>query len=400
MTEQLQIVRVLVGVVAAAVIAALALAGPAGAASRGLEADSAGTVFIKLDKSAAKSLRESKVRIGGTGGAETSRRSLRLPISSGTVGSAALLSNTGGLKLTAKAKGKKRSVRLGGLRTVIADGRGYMTARYRGEQITLASIGEVGSAPYDPLTGRVAVADAPVRFDRATAITLADRLGVKKLRSKLGTIAIDATVAPAPAKQSEATVRPRPATAVDVIGGTLTWRARTSWVDYLHAAGTQGGTSTSAGATDGPAEVIPPSSDARVYQYDFPFSGGWFDAASDTANVEFGGTVTYFKKIQPFNIDLDTSDPVIELGGAAPKMIATLNGRGNNSDQVNRRAVTVDLNQGAVTPVVTSGPGTSTYTWTAVPGRNPDGAASWPIAGYYQPGDAWGSVSVSLTVAQ
>lgn len=376
----------------------VALSGSAAAAGGSVERDTAGAVRIKLDKSAARSLRREGVELLATGAANSRGRSLKIPVGGGTAGSTAQLNNRGGLKLRTLSGGK-RVARLRSLRTVIAGGRGYVTARYRGQQVTLLRIGAVGEVPYDPLSGAVAVAEAPVRFERSTAATLAGRLRVGRLRSRLGKLGIEADVTPAPAEQAEAPLRPRPGTAVDIVSASLSWRARVSWIDYLHAAGEQGGTRTSGGATDRPAEVIPPSTQPRVYQYDFPFASGWFDAASDTANVGFGGTVTFYKLIQPFGIDLDTSNLEVELGGPAPRAIATLNGRGNNADQQNRRAVVVDLDQAAVSPDVVSGPGGTTYTWTDIPGSVPDGNTAWPIAGYYQPGDEWGSMTVSLTVA-
>lgn len=390
--------RLIVAIAAAAV---LALSGHIAVAPARAEAGAAGVVKIKLDKRAAKSLREARIELAATGSASAHRRTLRIPVGGGTVGSTAQLANEGGLKLRSRGgrDGRKRVARLRSLRTVIAAGRGYVTARYRGQQLTLLRIGAVGEVPFDPLTGAVAVAKAPVRFERSTAATLADRLGVKRLRSRLGRLRVEADVTPAPAEQAEPPLRPRPPSAVDVVSASLSWRTRVSWIDYLHAAGDQGGTRTSGGAGDRPAEVIPPSSQPRVYQFDFPFASGWFDAASDTATVGFGGTVTFYKLIQPFELDLDTSDLEIELGGAAPRAIARLNGRGNNADQQNRRAVVVDLEQSAVTPQVSSGPGGTTYTWTEIPGVVPDGSTAWPIAGYYLPGDEWGSMTVSLTVA-
>ncbi len=379
---------------------ALALAAGLALAATASAATGAGAVRIKLDKRAAKSLHEAGIELAATGSASSHGRALRIPVGGGTVGSTAQLANRGGLQLRAGATGARRRVaRLRSLRTVIAAGRGYVTARYRGQQLTLLRIGAVGEVPFDPLTGAVAVAKAPVRFERSTAATLADRLGIKRLRARLGTVRIEADVTAAPAEQAEPPLRPRPGTAVDITSATLSWRARVSWIDYLHAAGEQGGTRTSGGATDRPAEVIPPSTQPRVYQYDFPFAAGWIDAASGTANVGFSGTVTYYKLIQPFGIDLDTSNLEIELGGPEPRAIATLNGRGNNADQQNRRAVVVDLDQSAVIPVVTSGPDGTTYTWTDIPGIVPDGNTAWPIAGYYQPGGEWGSMTVSLTVA-
>jgi len=386
----------------ALVLAAALSAGVAGAAERGL-GPRAGKTTIDLERKAARSLRKDGVKIVTTGAADSRGKQLRLPVWGGSTASTAMLDNAGGLKLVHVPKrgerGKRRVVRLTSLRTVIADGSGYVTAHLHGQQVTLLRLGAVGEAPFDPLTGHVTVAGAPVKFERSTASELADRLGVERIRARLGSMSIDATVTPAPSEQTEAPVRPRPASAVDVVSATLTWRARVSWVDYLHAAGDQGGTRSSNGAVDGPAEVIPPSTDSRVYQWDFPFASGWYDAASDTATVGFNGTVTFFKLIQPFNIDLDSSKPEIELGGAEPRAIFTLDGRGNNTDQRDRRAVVVDLDQAAVSPVVTSGPGGTTYTWTGIPGLVPDGATAWPIAGYYQPGSTWGSLDVSFTVA-
>ena len=206
-----------------------------------------------------------------------------------------------------------------------------------------------------------------------------------------------ATLDPATISDDEPPVRIRPETAVDVTDADLTWRARTSWIDYLHAAGEQGGAAGKDGAIDGPAEVIPPSSDARVYQWDFPFADGWYDPVTGEATVDFGGTVNYFKLIDPFNIDLDVTSPEVELGGEDPRMIGVLNGREASSDQQNRRAVVVDLDQAAA-PDVASGPGGTTYTYAGIPGYNPDGTTAWPIAAFYQPGDPWGSVSISFTV--
>ena len=110
------------------------------------------------------------------------------------------------------------------------------------------------------------------------------------------------------------------------------------------------------------------------------------------------GTVNYCKKIDPFQIDLDASSPEVELGGPSPRMIATLNGRRANADQQNRRAVIVDLDQDAVTPDITNGPGGTTYTYDEIPALVPGGSETWPIAGFYLAGDQWGSISVSFTV--
>jgi hypothetical protein len=321
-------------------------------------------------------------------------------VTGGEAGGVAKLDVRGALRVTSRARGERHSVRAQIVGAVVSTGRAYVTAAIGGHQMTLFVLDRPGPTPFDPLSGRVAVSGSPVRLANLTRDVLRDRLDRPRLRSRLGSAALRATVDAAPVESSSPPVRERPATAVDIAAGELTWRARESWVDYLHAAGEQGGTRTSNGAADGPAETIPPSSGARVYEFSFPFEDGWYDAASGAANIEFGGTVTYFKLIQPFNIDLDASDPEIELGGPAPRAIMRMDGRGNNADQSNRRAVVVDLDQDTVTPSVSTGPGGTTYAYEGIPGLNPAGATAWPIAGYYRPGDPWGGISVSFTVPE
>jgi hypothetical protein len=295
-------------------------------------------------------------------------------------------------------KGRK-TARLRRLKAVIGESRSFLAGRIDGKQYTLFELTGVGEQPFDPLTGDVGLEGARAQMTGLIRGVLKDALHSVRLPRRFGAVAVAASLTPVPAEETEAIARTRPATAVDITGAELTWRARPSWVDYLHdAPDGLGGAKAIAPATDGPLETIPPSQEARVYEFGLPFAGGWYDAASGTATVEAGGGVNYFKLIDPFQIDLDAIDPIVELGGAQPRMLATLNGRRNNADQQDRLAVIVALD-GSVAPAVTDdGPAGTSYSYGPIPATTPSGSDTWPIAGFYSPGTDWGTVTVSFTV--
>lgn len=358
----------------------------------------AGSIDVALSKDSRKDLRKAGVTVAAEAG-ETRPR-LRIGVSGGQVTKVAQAELEGGIVFASKPGKRERTAKARDLAAIIAPGRSQVTGRIGGAYMTVLVLRGTPENPFDPLTGEVGFDGARASLTNRAVGALRDRLRSPRLRAELGTGAMRATLEPAPVTVDEAPVRPRPATAVDVTSAELTWRARTSWVDYLHAAGAQGGAVGKDGAVDGPAEVIPPSNDARVYQWDFPFADGWYDPVSGEATVSFDGAVNYFKLVDPFDIDLDATAPEVELGGAEPRMISVLNGREGNSDQQNRRAVVVDLDQDAVTPEVTGDGGGTTYTYDEIPGLSPAGTIAWPIAAFYQPGDAWGSVSISFTVPE
>ena len=361
---------------------AVALLAPAAASA------DAGKTVLKLDAGAWKSLGEAGVKLGG------GERRVELPIRGGEAGGVARLEYSGGLAF--RAGNKRVSAR--GLEGTLSSHGSQITGRIGGTQYTLITLAGVEEGDYDPLTGEVAVDDARARLDGNARTELQRRLGGARLPAKLGTARIRAALEPASVPEESPPLLQRPAGAIDIASAELTWRARESWVDYLHAAGEQGGTSVSDGATNGPAEVIPPSSQARVYEFGYPFSQGWFDPATGFAGAYFTGTVNFHKLIDPFQIDLDVKGAEIELTGETSRAIFTLQGRRNNSDQRDRRAVAVDLDPAAVTPTVTSSAGATTYTYERIPATVPDGPTAWPIASFYTAGSPWGSVSISFTV--
>jgi hypothetical protein len=347
---------------------------------------------IELSAAAGDDLRDAGVSVrAASGGANR----LRLPVEGGDVGTIARL-DLGG-KITFRSG--KRRVRVRHMRGTLSEVGSQLNGSIGGTQFTLIRLRGVETGDYDPLTGEVGVAGARARLGGTVRGELRRRLDAR-LPAELGKARIDARLEAAPSAQESPPVLERPAGAVDIASAQLTWRARESWVDYLHAAGDAGGTKVSGGATDGPAEVIPPSSEARVYEFGFPFANGWFDPATGHAAANFMGTVNFHKLIDPFQIDLNSGAPEIELTGEASRAIFTLNGRRNNADQRDRRAVVVDLDPAAVAPAVAPAPdGSVTYSYERIPATVPEGPTAWPIASFYTPGSPWGSVTISYTTA-
>lgn len=367
-------------------------------AEEGRASQAAEMVRVNLTKDTRRALRKRNIRIKHTAVGGRVKRAIRLPVASGSVSTVATMKLQGRLDLRVR----KRHARIRRLQAVLTPGGGYVAGRINGTRYTVLRfvLDPKAGTPFDPLTGRVKAVAKNVRLPRLARVALAERLRIRpaRLPRKLGPGKARAALEAVPAPQTEPPERLRPGSAVDVTAAEITWRARTSWVNYLHdAPGDLGGARAKDGAIDGPPETIPPSPEARVYEFIFPLADGWYDPATDTARIDGVGTVGFFKLIDPFQLDLDTSSPELELGGERPRMIGLLNGRRKSSDQQNRRAVLVDLRQDAVTPEVETGPGGTTVTYEDIPAFVPDGADVWPIAGYYQPGDAWGSVSVEFT---
>ena len=167
-------------------------------------------------------------------------------------------------------------------------------------------------------TGSVALRGATVRLTVAGAAALRRALKVKRLSpGALGTLTVDAkrsttttgngtpgptttpgtttttpggtTTPPGPNTPADlgGPVPPaRPASAVDVTAAPITWHVRDSFIRYIN---TGEGTATSDGATAEPPVVIG-GSPPLVYDFHFPFKGGWYDPMSKTARVTYSGT--------------------------------------------------------------------------------------------------------------
>jgi hypothetical protein len=208
----------------------------------------------------------------------------------------------------------------------------------------------------------------------------------------------------------------RPATAVDVRASTVTWRVRDSFVQYLNAGGKPNdGVNPLAPATaDAPTQGCTSSGGVNpaqlAYQFQFPFTRGWYDPASGTAALYFGGGVHF--GFADHTIDHNAAEPEIELNGASSRSIFRFNGAGGTAVG-NKREVLMNLATAAgAAPkacAVDPGPaglpasaanpdGTTTYTFERIAGVIPDGAANTVFAGFYLPGDKFGWMTIAFTV--
>ena len=145
----------------------------------------------------------------------------------------------------------------------------------------------------------------------------------------------------------------RPATAVDVTVDGITWEPKESFVNYMNTQPAPGGGSyTSAGAAPGQAENR--GKGAIVYRFAYRPVRGWWDAASQTAALYYGGTVNF--RFFAHGIDFDAKDPEIELNGPASRAIFRLDGR-RDTPYGNKRGVLVNLNSTttAAPPCTTAG---------------------------------------------
>ena len=135
--------------------------------------------------------------------------------------------------------------------------------------------------------------------------------------------------------------------------------------------------------------------EAGPYPYRFTYQPvrGWWDSASRTAALYYAGNVNF--RFYAHGIDIDVKDPEIELNGAASRAIFRRNGR-RSTPYGNRRGVLVDLAPTTtVAPrCVTAG---RTVTCGDIPATVPADAGQSVFAGFYQPGEAFGDISVSFT---
>ena len=196
-----------------------------------------------------------------------------------------------------------------------------------------------------------------------------------------------------PAPEDPLPVLGRPPSADDVVGATIEWRVRESFIRYI---ATGEGTSVSGGATADPPVLLPGASAALSYGFHFPFAGGsWHDAganpadpADDSALVRFGGAVRFL--YSGHGIDLSTAQPEIEIAGAKSRAIFSV----SESGGAPTRQVLINLDLSRAGAISASGNG---FTYERVPGAIPAGTAASTFAGFYAPGTDFGCATVSFT---
>ncbi|MFA4928124.1 MAG: HtaA domain-containing protein [Patulibacter sp.] len=323
-----------------------------------------------------------------------------LPVESGTVTGTATLGLKGTVRLT---KGQRRvtlaklQVRLGRSSTVTGEVNG-------GKRRTIGRLSAPSSrVKLDRETATASVGNARLTLTAGTARTVRTQLRLRRVPSgAVATVAVTGHVKDAPAPSSctaaycatglgaEPPVLTRPSGAVDVRSATIAWRPLDSWVRYIS---TGEGTSVSGGATNGPREVLPGSSSAFVYSFGFPFSKGWFDPSSGTAATTFRGKVGF--RFRAHTIDMSAAEPEVEINGSRSRVIFRMDGK-DGTQLGGTRGVLVDLDLTKAAAKTVS-PDGRTHTYTAIPGTIPAKAGSSVFAGFYSPGEGFGSVTLSFT---
>ncbi|MES1193635.1 MAG: HtaA domain-containing protein [Solirubrobacterales bacterium] len=337
------------------------------------------------------------------------------PVKTATVGSAAMLGHSGGLRLRAGT----RSVVLSEPQLRLAkDSR--LTAKIGKSTVTVLTVGGA-KRKLNATAGTVALRGAKVRLTAAGATALRRALKLRRLApGVLGTLTVDAkrstttTGSGTPATGTPTTTTPggsttapgtplpgigalvpsgptplaRPATAVDVTAAAITWHVRDSFIQYIN---TGEGTTTSGGATADPPTVRPGSSAPLAYDFHFPFKEGWYDPVSKMARIAYTGTVTFNYK--GHGIKLTATDPEIEIaGGTASRAIFVT----SNTDTAAKRGVLIKLDPAAAAATTHSPDGTS-HAYTEIPGSIPADAGASVFAGFYAAGSPFGWVNVDVT---
>ena len=346
-----------------------------------------GAAGITLQGAALKSLKSRGVRLTGSGGATAGARSIRLPVSRGTIAGWASLRHSGVVTLRAG----RRSVRLTGFRTTLRSRSASISALVGKRRVTVfASRPRRGAVQADAAAQSISLKAAPLTLTRAGAGAIRAALRLRGLAyGKLGVLRVSA--GPGAGAGAAATTRfARPATAGDLASAEITWHVRESFIRYI---GTGEGTSVGAGATADPPVVIPPTDVPLSYTFHFPFASGWSDQASKKALAKGTGAVTF--SFGERGIKIAASDPEIVLDGKRSHASFALGGSAGEK-LTGKRVVLMDLDP-AKAKATTTSPDGKTTTYDQIPGTIPKGTETSVFAGFYVPGEEFGSISIAVT---
>ncbi len=381
----------------------MALAAPASAGA----AEPTGSATLTIGAGKAQLLAKRGVAVEGVRGADTEGRQTRLQIEGGTIGAGtAELALDGALRFLAGEGKARRVVRLAALRVGLGPDSALSGKLNGGKRRTLFDLeSPAGGLTIDASKGLAQLQGAMLVWHRAAARALGKRLGSRiplgrlgKIRVSAATIALgDDVITPRSGPLGdEPPLLARPASAIDVTGGSLTWHVRDSWIRYVNTEATPeaiegAGAEAPIAEQDHPCPDRPAGTNPTlVYSYSFPFANGWYDPASGTAALYYGGGVRFTYPSR--GIDLAARNPEIEINGEDSRAIFRLRGAGE-TPYPDRRAPLLDL--------ATAGP----------PGESSPSSFGFPaplrgkltsdgqnvFAGFYPPpNDGFGCVSVSF----
>lgn len=327
------------------------------AAALALPAVASADTTLTLNGPAAKSLRAKGVKIYEQLPARGFGSKIEFPVSGGSVATKATIDHQGQLRF----KRGKCKLTLKSVQVVIGPGTQRLTALHGAKRVTIFTIRNGSSKPtLDVGASTAKLTGGKLRFTAAGAKLLRKKLG-KGANTKLsaGTIKVNAAI-PLPPVEFV-----RPATAVNITSGSITWHVKESFADYVRNGP---GITVSGGAT---------ASGTSIYEFDFPIrAGGWWDSVSSTADVLGQGTVRFHGE----NFDISVSDPEIELNGAKSRVIFRF--------PDGKRKVMFGLT--ATNPSSTpSGP-------AVIPGFVLEGEGTDVFGSFYVPGQEFGHVTVNF----
>ena len=342
-----------------------------------------GSATILLRGDALRGLRARGVTLSGVGGIKINPRQMKLPISGGSVAGWASLRHAGAVKL---ASGK-RSISLTALRLTLRSRAASISALVGRRRVTVFALRPArGAVTADAGAKSIKLKGTAVSLTAAGARAIRRALGLPSLSAgTFGTLTVSAAPGGAVTKSSA-----RPASAVALASAELTWNVRESFIRYIS---TGEGTTVSGGVTADPPVVIPPTDVPLSYVFHYPFAAGWSDQASGKALAKGKGAVTF--SFGDRDLKIAASDPEIVLDGKRSHASFIL--RGSAGEKLTgKRVVLMDLDPAKAASKTTS-PDGKTITYERIPGTIPTGAETSVFAGFYVPGEEFGSISIALT---
>lgn len=325
--------RVLAAILAVLTLLTVATSAQAAAPTAG------DSVVIPLG-SKSKGLRAGGVKLRAISPAKLSSKSLTLAISDVSMprpGSGQLILR-GGLRLS---KGK-RKVEVKGFLVSITATSVRFTAKLGGTRFTVFSARKGGTNSLDSGSTSIKLETRNLGLDAPAAKAIKKSLKLKSYKPKaLGTLTGRATayyppikkdpIGGSPADQQlwdEPTLPTRPVSAVDATSAPLQWWSRDSWVNYVGQSPTVYDGATSLGVVyndpsqGSPAHACPSGSMqavSNVYGFSFPFTGGWWDAASGTGVLNYSGGARFYYAGR-FDVSFGYAELVITPGGTTMNM--------------------------------------------------------------------------------
>jgi hypothetical protein len=388
---------------AKALLSALALTIGLAAPAFAGAAEPVGSGSLTVAKGKWAKLGQRGVELAGSGDAESSGRRTRLDIAGGAIEEGrAALSFGGGLRFSAGEGRDHRTLKLTGLRAELGPSSSF-SARWGKKRRVLFDLEPTGAAAIDRARGAAQLQGARLVWRPGVAAAVGRRLGAQLPKGALGSFTVTAATVftdgppqAGPISSDEPPLLARPASAVNVTAATLAWHVRDSWIRYVN---TQEPPQTLEGASaeapiaenshpcpNSPAGTNP----TLAYSYDFPFANGWYDAASGSAALYYGGGVRF--SFPSHGIDVTARNPEIEINGAASRAIFRLRGAGQTPYPDKRAAL---LSLPASTPL--AGP-PSSFGFPAPLRGTLTADGQKVFAGFYPPpSDGFGCFSISFT---